>query len=76
MITAIVLAAGESKRMGQPKQLMSFGESTILGQVIDNLLNSAINETIVVLGHRAEEVMETIAAKPVRIAVNPDTGRG
>ena len=76
MIAAIVLAAGESKRMGQPKQLMPFGGSTILGQAIDNLLNSKVNETIVVLGHRAEEVKETIAAKPVRIAVNPDYQQG
>ena len=76
MISAILLAAGESKRMGRPKQLMPFGESTILEQAIDNLLNSAVSETIVVLGHRAEDLNKTIAAKPVKIAINPNYQQG
>lgn len=76
MISAILLAAGESKRMGQLKQIMPFGQSTIVEQAIDNLLNSAVNESIVVLGHRAEEVMKTIAAKPVKIAMNPNYQQG
>ncbi len=76
MISAILLAAGESKRMGKLKQLMPFGQSTIVEQTIDNLLNSAVDETIVVLGYRAEEVIKTIAAKPVRLVVNPDYKQG
>jgi molybdenum cofactor cytidylyltransferase len=76
MISAIVLAAGESNRMGQPKQLMSFGQGTILERTIDNLLNSAVSETIVVLGYREEEVRKTIAGKPVKIAINPDYQQG
>ena len=75
-ISAILLAAGESKRMGQPKQLMPFGEITILAQAVDNLLNSTVSETIVVLGHRAEEVMNVITSKPVKIAINPDYQQG
>jgi len=75
-ISAILLAAGESKRMGQPKQLMPFGESTILEQAIDNLLNSTVSETIVVLGHRAEEVMNVVTSKPVKIVINPDYQQG
>ena len=76
MISAIVLAAGESNRMGQPKQLMHIGESTILEQAIDNLMDSIVDETIVVLGHEAEEVRKAIATRPVRIAVNPDYRQG
>jgi molybdenum cofactor cytidylyltransferase len=76
MISAILLAAGESNRMGQPKQLMSFGQGTILERTIDNLLNSAVSETIVVLGYREEEVRKTIAGKPVKIAINPDYRQG
>ncbi len=76
MISAILLAAGESKRMGQLKQLMPFGPSTIVERAIDNLLNSAVTEIIVVLGHRAEEVIKTIAARPVKIAINPDYQQG
>jgi len=76
MISAILLAAGESNRMGQPKQLMPFGQGTILERTIDNLLNSAVSETIVVLGYREEEVRKTIAGKPVKIAINPDYQQG
>jgi molybdenum cofactor cytidylyltransferase len=76
MISAILLAAGESNRMGQPKQLMPFGQSTIVERTVDNLLNSAVSETIVVLGYRDEDVRKTIAGKPVKIATNPDYQQG
>jgi molybdenum cofactor cytidylyltransferase len=76
MISAILLAAGESNRMGQPKQLMPFGQSTIVERTIDHLLNSAVSETIVVLGYREEEIRKTIVGKPVKIAINPDYRQG
>jgi molybdenum cofactor cytidylyltransferase len=76
MISAILLAAGESNRMGQPKQLMPLGQSTIVEKAIDNLLNSAISETIVVLGYKDEKIRKTIAGKPVKIAINPDYQQG
>ena len=76
MLSAILLAAGESKRMGEPKQLMPLGSSTMVEQAIDNLLNSAVNEVIVVLGYKAEEITKTIAAKPVKIIVNPNYRQG
>ncbi len=71
MISAIVLAAGESKRLRMPKLLLPFGKSTILEQTIDNLLNSRVDEVIVVLGYRAEEMMRKLANRPVKIAINP-----
>jgi CTP:molybdopterin cytidylyltransferase MocA len=76
MISAILLAAGESNRMGQPKQLMPFGQSTIVERTIDNLLNSAVSETIVALGYRDEEIRRTIAGKPVKLVINPDYQQG
>ncbi len=76
MVSSILLAAGKSKRMGKPKQLMPWGQSTMVEQTIDNLLGSAVKEVIVVLGHRAEEVIKIIAAKPVKLAINPDYEQG
>jgi len=76
MVSAILLAAGESKRMGKPKLLMPFGKSTILEQTVDNLLNSTVSEVIVVLGYKAEEVMPKLAAKPLKIAINPNYHQG
>ncbi len=40
-------------------QPMPFGQSTLLEQVINNLMNSAVDEIIVVLGYKAEEVIKT-----------------
>ena len=71
MVSAILLAAGESKRMGKPKQLMLLGDGTMVEQTIDNLLSSNVSEVIVVLGHKAKEVMERIAGKPIKTVVNP-----
>jgi molybdenum cofactor cytidylyltransferase len=76
MISAILLAAGQSKRMGKLKQLMPFGQSTIVEQAVDNLLGSAVYEVIVVVGYRAEDVIKAIAAKPIRLAINPDYEHG
>jgi molybdenum cofactor cytidylyltransferase len=76
MLSAILLAAGESKRMGKTKQLMPLGQSTLLEQSIDNLLGSSVDETIVVLGHKAEEIARTIAGRPVKIVINPDYSQG
>jgi molybdenum cofactor cytidylyltransferase len=76
MLSVIILAAGESKRMGEAKQLMPLGKSTLLEQAIDNLLNSSVDETIVVLGHKAEEITRKIANKPVKVVINPDYQQG
>jgi molybdenum cofactor cytidylyltransferase len=70
-VSAIVLAAGQSKRMGKLKQLMPLGESTILEQTLDNLLGSKLTEVIVVLGHQAEEIRKRLSGRPVKIVVNP-----
>lgn len=75
-IECIVLAGGESKRMGRPKLLLPLGQSTVLEQTVDNLLNSEVNRVIVVLGDRAEEVVKPIANRAVAVAVNPDYRRG
>lgn len=76
MISAILLAAGEAKRMGKPKQLMPLGEKTILEHSLDNLLGSKVGEVIVVVGYEAEAVAKKVATRPVRIAVNPDYKQG
>jgi molybdenum cofactor cytidylyltransferase len=76
MISAIILAAGESKRMGQPKQLLPFRGSTILGQIMENLLPSQAAEIIVVLGSQAEKMIPQISREPVKIVVNPDFEQG
>ena len=55
-VTAVVLAAGQSSRMGRHKLLLPWGETTVLGQTIANLLKTSVNDVIVVSGHDAQEV--------------------
>ncbi len=75
-ISVVLLAAGESKRMGQPKQLMQLGKTTILEQSISNFLASEAKQVIVVLGHRAEDMVGLARDKPVTIVVNPAYRQG
>jgi molybdenum cofactor cytidylyltransferase len=67
LISAILLAAGESTRMGRTKQLLSFGESTIFGETVKNLLAAEIDELIIVLGHDAEKLKNSLTSSDPRI---------
>lgn len=60
MISAIILAAGESKRMGQPKMLLPWGETTVLGQVISVLRSAGVEDIVTITGGFREQV-ETVA---------------
>ncbi len=73
MITGLVLAAGRSERMGTPKQLLPFGSVTLIEQVVRTLNRSRLGkDVVVVLGHRATDIVERISGLPVRLAYNPD----
>lgn len=61
-VTAVVLAAGESSRMGQTKQLLPWGDTTVLGQTIRNLKETAVYDILVISGHEANKV-EMIALR-------------
>lgn len=76
IVSAILLAAGEAKRMGRLKQTLPLGKTTIVEQTIDNLLNSNANEVIIVLGHKAEEIRKRVAHRQVKIALNPHYRQG
>jgi molybdenum cofactor cytidylyltransferase len=73
MTAAILLAAGRSQRMGAFKPLLPFGERTVAEACISNLSEGGIEEIIVVIGHRADEMRERLSHLPVRFAVNDDT---
>jgi molybdenum cofactor cytidylyltransferase len=70
MICALLLAAGESKRMGEPKMLLPFGQKTIIEHIVDNILSSKADKTLVVLGSHREEIFNKISGRPVLTAVN------
>lgn len=72
MISAVLLAAGESKRMGQTKQLLPLGDKTLVEHALDNLLASRIDEVVVVTGNQAETVAKIVGTRPVKVVLNPD----
>jgi molybdenum cofactor cytidylyltransferase len=75
MISAIVLAAGESKRMGQPKMLMPWGESTVLQTVIATIQAAGIMEIHVVTGGARRQV-EALVGRSAQTIFNEEYAKG
>jgi molybdenum cofactor cytidylyltransferase len=69
MITAIVLAAGDSKRMGNPKMLLPWGKSTVLQTVISTLQAANVKDILVVTGGARQQV-ESLIGKTVETIFN------
>jgi len=70
-ISAIVLAAGLSTRMGQPKMLLPWGNTTVIEQVVSTVLASSIQRLFVVSGSGHEEIRSLLAGYPVKVVFNP-----
>ena len=77
MISAILLAAGESSRMGSDfKPLLKWGTRTVISACIDNLRRSRVDEIIVVLGFRESEIRSRLAGAGVQFAINREYRKG
>jgi len=71
-VSAILLAAGRSQRMGAFKPLLPFGKTTVIRSCIQSLRQAGVEDIVVVLGHRAEELQETLGDLRLQFALNPD----
>lgn len=76
MITALILAAGESKRFGEPKQLARIAGKALLQHAIDCVNASRADEVLLVLGAHADEIREQIDPGRARVAVNANYAGG
>jgi molybdenum cofactor cytidylyltransferase len=77
MIAGIILSAGESKRMGTPKQLLPWRKTFILQQVIENAQASRLGMILLVLGSHADEIAGKIKiSSKIRIVINRDFKEG
>jgi len=76
MISVLILAAGQSRRMGQPKMLLPWGNLTIIEHVVRTFLNAGLQEVLVVTGGAREQVEKILAPYPVQQVPNPDYARG
>ena len=74
MISAIVLAAGKSERMGRPKALLPIQGRTFLENILDAISRTSIEDTIVVLGHHRDQIERSMSLPSV--VFNPDYERG
>jgi molybdenum cofactor cytidylyltransferase len=76
-VSGLILGAGASQRFGEPKQLLPFGNTTLLGWVVSQAqLANALDETIVVLGRSADEVRERVDFGNTRVVENPVFSEG
>lgn len=71
MISGLVLAAGTSSRMGQPKQLLPYHDETLLGSVLA-LATSVLDNVLVVLGAAHEAILEQVDLHGADYLVHPD----
>jgi len=69
-IGAVILAAGASNRMGEPKQLLRLGGKTLLEQVLDNAHSAALDQIVVVLGAGAENIQQQVDLGKVKVVIN------
>ena len=74
---ALVLAAGDSQRMGgRPKPLIERDGVPLVRRVVQALLGAGVGEIVVVVGHRADEVAWVVTDLPVRVVVNESYSAG
>jgi molybdenum cofactor cytidylyltransferase len=75
MISALILAAGQSKRMGQPKMCLPWGEKTVLEQVIDTFKAVSVDQILVITGGDREQV-EMLVGELAQVVFNPEFAKG
>ena len=76
MIAGLVLAAGLSRRLGRPKQLLSVSGEPLIRKTVRQVLASSLEQTFIVVGELAGEIATAVADLPVQIVVNPDAALG
>ena len=71
-ISAILLAAGRSERMGAFKPLLPFGETTVVQSCLNYLKAGGVDDIVVVAGHRSNDLRNELRDKEILFAVNDD----
>jgi molybdenum cofactor cytidylyltransferase len=75
-VTAVIPAAGESRRMGRNKLLLPWGETTVLEQTLATLAATSVYDRVVVSGHDPAAITARAAAAGARVLHNPDFAIG
>lgn len=76
MLAAVILAAGESRRMGRPKALLPCRGGTFLSHLVEITRHPKIGFTRIVVGAHRQEIQRAAARPPGEIIFNPDWPQG
>ena len=72
MICALVLAAGQSRRMGTQKLLLPWEGQPVIVHVVDELLRSPVERIFVVIGEQGKPIRDAVAGRRVHLVTNAD----
>lgn len=72
----LILAAGQSSRLGSPKQLLAFQDTTLIGHAASVALSTELQPVLVVVGANAPAVREALRNQPVQVVQNPGWEEG
>ncbi len=75
-VSGLVLAAGGSQRLGEPKQLLPLGDSTLLGAVLEVVRRCALDQRLCVIGGASERVRTAVDLSGFDVVENPSFGEG
>ena len=77
MISAVILAAGESRRMGkQNKLLLRVGGEAMLVKLVKVVCASDASQILIVIGHEAEQIRQELYDLPINFVYNPNFSKG
>ena len=77
MISAVILAAGESRRMGkQNKLLLPVGDEALLVKLVKSVCASDVGQVLVVIGHEAEKIRQELNDSTLSFILNPNFSKG
>jgi molybdenum cofactor cytidylyltransferase len=75
-VAGLVLAAGGSRRLGEPKQLLPYGSGTLLDHTLETARASGFDQLIVALGGSSDEVRRQVDLSGAEVVENPGYGEG
>ncbi len=75
-VAGVILAAGASRRLGTPKQLLPLAGRPVLAHVLDTAAGTSLNPLLVILGHAAREIQAQVDFSTATVLINPAFAEG